>query len=422
MFKSNITALFLALSSIGLGQITNDGAIFFVQPGGIVYSEGNIQNENFGTFDNSGDIYLEGDWINNGGNTALINSSQGRVTMTGGNQQISGTDLTLFYNLRLDGGVSMKAMLIDTETENELDLMDAELQTNNNIMYFTNTDKDSIVWNTGYVSSNDLGGYLSRATNSTDTYVFPVGSSALPGIYRAVDVTPTATNANSYAVRLAVIDPTYDNSGTSASGANGGFDKDVKDPLLDEINDQFYHNIIRLTGNDPASVNIYYFTFDGTFDEVAQWDGTSNQWENAQYTNVATSGNFSIGNPNMVATRSSLNNFNHDLFALTSLFKDVRIPEFISPNGDGKNDVLIIDNIGFYPNNKLQVFNRYGNIVFEKNNYQNQWNGSANISKGINTIFNGKGNNPLPSGTYYYILDLGVDELNPYVGYLQIQK
>jgi gliding motility-associated-like protein len=61
-------------------------------------------------------------------------------------------------------------------------------------------------------------------------------------------------------------------------------------------------------------------------------------------------------------------------------------PNIITPNGDGINDYLVIVNGEKYPNNKLVVFNRWGKIVFEQMNYNNDWNG---------------GN--LADGTYYYI-------------------
>lgn len=421
--KKIYSTLILSLTFLAVkGQVTNDGSVIFIQPGAIVYSEDYVRNENLGTFDNSGDIYLEGDWINNGNNTALISSSPGRVTMTGGYQQITGTDLTRFYNLRLDGGATQKEMLIDAETENELDLMNAELQTNNNTMFVTNSNTNAIVWNTGYVSSRDLGGYLSRTTNSTNTYVYPVGDNLLSGIYRAVELTPTASNNNTYAVRLASVDATYDNSGTSASGAVGGFDRTVKSGLLDEINSSFYHNIIRTAGTDPVNADVYYYMSDGDFDGMAQWYATSSQWETTQFTNTSTTGATNIGNPNMVSSLNALNDFSHDVFALYELNKTIIIPQFISPNGDDKNDVLTIENIQFYPENKLQVFNRYGNLVYEKEGYNNDWDGSANVSKGVNVIFQGNGSKPLPSGTYFYILDLGVDGLEPYNGYVQIHK
>ena len=75
------------------------------------------------------------------------------------------------------------------------------------------------------------------------------------------------------------------------------------------------------------------------------------------------------------------------------------VPDAFSPNGDGVNDVYEISNIQFYPNNKFQVFNRWGDLVYEANPYVNEWDGRS--SKGFNT------DQGLPEGTYYYILDLG---------------
>ncbi|TXE12089.1 T9SS type B sorting domain-containing protein, partial [Seonamhaeicola algicola] len=86
-----------------------------------------------------------------------------------------------------------------------------------------------------------------------------------------------------------------------------------------------------------------------------------------------------------------------------------------SPNGDGDNDYLIINCISNYPNNTLKVYNRWGNLVFEKNNYNNDWEGTSN---GRSTL---KASEKLPVGTYYYVLDLG-NGSKPKVGWLYINR
>jgi gliding motility-associated-like protein len=74
----------------------------------------------------------------------------------------------------------------------------------------------------------------------------------------------------------------------------------------------------------------------------------------------------------------------------------LQVYQGISPNADGRNDTWRIAGIEKYPNNHVQVFNRWGNLVFERKGYSNaepwdgQWNGKA-----------------LPDGPYYYILELG---------------
>lgn len=86
-----------------------------------------------------------------------------------------------------------------------------------------------------------------------------------------------------------------------------------------------------------------------------------------------------------------------------------------SPNGDGVNDFFKIDCIGAYPNNVLQVFNRWGNLVFETRNYANDWDGTPN---GRAIIQKDK---RLPVGTYYYLLDLG-DGSAPRTDWLYINR
>ena len=78
----------------------------------------------------------------------------------------------------------------------------------------------------------------------------------------------------------------------------------------------------------------------------------------------------------------------------------------ISPNGDGINDTVYINCITDYPDNTLQVYDRYGNEVFSANGYDNTWMGTGN-------------NGELPKGTYFYILDLG-DGTEVRKGWIQI--
>ncbi len=69
---------------------------------------------------------------------------------------------------------------------------------------------------------------------------------------------------------------------------------------------------------------------------------------------------------------------------------DVVIPNIFTPgNGDNKNDVFFIKNLEANPNSALKIFNRWGNIVYESGNYQNNWDGDD-----------------LPDGTYFYSLNL----------------
>jgi len=71
------------------------------------------------------------------------------------------------------------------------------------------------------------------------------------------------------------------------------------------------------------------------------------------------------------------------------------IPTVFTPNGDGSNDVFVIKNLYLYPNNEIEIFNRWGNQVYHATSYMQNgrtWDGS-NVS----------------GGTYYYILRVSIN-------------
>ncbi|MFZ9846556.1 MAG: gliding motility-associated C-terminal domain-containing protein [Flavobacteriales bacterium] len=74
--------------------------------------------------------------------------------------------------------------------------------------------------------------------------------------------------------------------------------------------------------------------------------------------------------------------------------KDITFPNGITPNGDGRNDRWVIDLIEQFPQCQVEIYNRWGQLLFQSPGYVQQWDGT----------FDGK---PLPVGTYYYIIDLG---------------
>ena len=87
------------------------------------------------------------------------------------------------------------------------------------------------------------------------------------------------------------------------------------------------------------------------------------------------------------------------------------IPQFLSPNGDNLNELWIIQNIEQYPDIKVKVYNRWGNEVFESRPYNNDWNGHLR----------GTHPNPLPAGTYFYLVDTNKKSQDIYQGYIEIQ-
>jgi gliding motility-associated-like protein len=75
----------------------------------------------------------------------------------------------------------------------------------------------------------------------------------------------------------------------------------------------------------------------------------------------------------------------------------VVIPNGFSPNGDGENDVFVIDGAELLPDNKLTIINQWGDVLYEASPYENDWEGEN--SKGHGS----KEATKLMDGTYFYI-------------------
>lgn len=86
---------------------------------------------------------------------------------------------------------------------------------------------------------------------------------------------------------------------------------------------------------------------------------------------------------------------------------DPEFPNIFTPNADNKNDFFGIKNIEQYPNNTVQIFNRWGKEVYNQSGYDND-----------SKKFDGK---DLPDGVYFYIVNLGVDN-KTYTGSVTIQR
>lgn len=82
----------------------------------------------------------------------------------------------------------------------------------------------------------------------------------------------------------------------------------------------------------------------------------------------------------------------------------------ISPNGDNHNDTWVIDGINTFAKNNVYIFNRWGNRVWEKDNYNND-----------DVVWEGKNlrDENLPQGTYFYIIT--VDQ-KKYKGWVELTR
>ncbi len=102
-----------------------------------------------------------------------------------------------------------------------------------------------------------------------------------------------------------------------------------------------------------------------------------------------------------------------DTFSVIVWASEVIIPTAFTPNNDGDNDVWEIVNLdAHFPKNKVKVFNRWGNLLFESNegNYaMNPWDG----------MYNGE---PVPVGSYYFIIETHTEGVGDFKGSVTVVR
>ena len=249
-----------------------------------VIVQNNITNN--GTINSYGIIDLYGDWINN---STYTHNNTSYVYLKGANQNLGGSTTTTFYNLYLQGS-GVKTLGNNQNVDGTLNLNDRELATQNYTITVNNPLVASVQRTTGFVSST-VGGGLARATNSTSTYLYPVGSS---GKYRPADITPSSTTASIYKVRMANVD-----------ASSEGYNRNNKASDICEVNPSFFHIMQQTSGtSNNANIKVYYDnTIDGSWDKVGNWNGSL--WNN--YTGSSTSSGSPLyyGSVNNISLSSS---------------------------------------------------------------------------------------------------------------------
>ncbi len=93
---------------------------------------------------------------------------------------------------------------------------------------------------------------------------------------------------------------------------------------------------------------------------------------------------------------------------LVTVVPTVVISNGITPNGDGKNDTWVIDFIELFPKCEVEIYNRWGELLFRSVGYDRPWDGRYR-------------DGPVPVGTYYYVIELNDERFpEPYTGPLTV--
>lgn len=147
----------------------------------------------------------------------------------------------------------------------------------------------------------------------------------------------------------------------------------------------------------------------GTEAQLMAFGGTSYFWEDSRYPVSDPTSPMPMASPDdSTAYVVAITDFQGCTVRDTMIVLVANNPEeaitavnMITPNGDEKNDVLYFPNIGKFGQNSLKIFNRWGNVVYQKVNYQSD-------EERFDGTYNGR---ELPPGTYYYMLSFRTGEI-----------
>ncbi|WP_428742866.1 gliding motility-associated C-terminal domain-containing protein [Tenacibaculum sp.] len=349
-----------------------------------IYNSGNMQLHTGAQVGFHTNMINDGTLDNNTGFVGFYADNEIRI--------ISGTNNITFFDVEIDALQNLE-LYTSLGIRNQLNFINGLIITpkdNTNIsLNFIDYD-----YYAGEDNAHHVNGYTSVIQKSKNiNFTFPVGD----GIFLRPITIPN-NNDNAY-FKGAYF---YENPNSPGAFA-ANFSTNQKQIIIENISSTEFWDLdgnietrVTLTWNSRSNIatiasNISQLT-------VVGWSISENQWVNLNTLNHT--GDLTNG----TVTSAMFVPNDYEIITIGSLLgNEVETNNniLISPNGDNLNDLLVFNEVNEYPYNKLSIYNRWGNIVYQTKNYQNNWDG---ISNG-RTIFD-KGEK-LPSATYFYTLELG---------------
>ena len=332
---------------------------------------------------------------NNATLTSVTNGTNGTTSIVNGkivytpNENFNGEDTFAYTNS--EGNTATVTITVNPVNDSPVAVNDTATVVENGTLNGTNLrdndsdiDGDDLVINTipvtdvanGTLTINADGTYkyIPNANfHGTDSFVYEVCDDATPALCAQATVTITVNPVNDSPVAV------NDTATVVENGTLNGTNLQDNDSDID--GDDLVINTIPVTdvANGTLTINA-----DGTYRYVpnTNFNGT----DSFVY-EVCDN-----GTPQQCAQAT--------VTITVNPINDLFIPEVITPNADGYNDIFVIKGLGKYPNNSLVIFNRWGNAVYKMQAYDNRWDGFGNV----NGQFSKR---RLPPATYFYILNLG---------------
>lgn len=339
-------------------------------------------------------------------NDASFNQTTGLIGFYGNTFiDVSGTVTPTFFNVEIDNpfGVFLNTTVNVTNNTNFI-IGDIETPKSIRTIYYNFMEDHSI---NGHSDFSKVNGFC--AIENRQDFSFPVGDTEQ---LRPLFLTSESVNTQAKCAYF------FENPNNPSAFATS-FNTTRKSKQVDLVSElEFW----RLEGSVPSTITVSWnerSNISLLADEfykmgLVGWHKVSRQWERL-------SGEEAMGDldQGFVVSETFIPD-DYEVITLASLAIPTRLLELdnyiVTPNGDGTNDVLVIEELEESPNNSIAIFNRHGQKVFQKENYTNEFNGFSNMNNLV--LSRNKG---LPAGIYFYVAKL--KDLNKeYQGYLYLNR
>lgn len=360
-----LTIMLLVVTKAYSQNVVNEGSVIRVEQNTILSA---IDITNNGRINNDGRILISDSWQNNADYVGA-----GSLVLSSDQTQVVNNNAKTFNRLEVLGSGD-KIFQADLTIEDELILSEGILKSENNSTLYL---EDGAIVSGGSDNSYVEGKVVNKGTGEK---IFPLGTSGI--YYPLMFVNVQDENLE---LSVEVINP---NPVNKLSG------------VLSSVSSNVAWQVEAVSGTWSGSIveiAVRNETFTGLVQDLVVVQAGD---ENDNYRSIGQSGfsgDFSQG------TITSLENADQQLISVGSLSEssgsNISVYNAVSPNGDGLHEYLQILNIEAYPGNSIEIFNRWGDKVFEVRDYDN--NVSNKRFEGVGTGNYGE----LPDGTYYYTID-----------------
>ncbi|UTN03419.1 gliding motility-associated C-terminal domain-containing protein [Flavobacterium bizetiae] len=377
-------------------QFFNSGEVN-VKDNTIMSVDMNYINATSGNFINDGNVYIFQNWKNDG--TVSYNVPSAGTTLFRGTQQ-----------QLIEGEGKKTSNLQNVIFENLSDLVPFDLKTI--IAVGNNSNFKNGIINARYNDAKMIFNETASHSNATDlsfvdgkvqkngkaAFEFPVGNDLF---YR-----PTFHEAGSSEANIHTTEYFHENSDPK-------YPHNKKQKGILFINDKEYWKVTKdddgnekivlslsLDEEGGATPSQFFNLSPNTQVAIVRWDETNGEWVNEK----GVLGSEIYGQPYSYLLMGQVSGYG--IFTMAIVEEEIEIYDIevfnaMSPNDDGINDTFRIKGIDQFPDNEVEIFNRWGVKVYTAKSYNESDNVFRGYSDGRATFNRG---DKLPTGTYFYTI------------------